>query len=512
MTEAPFALPIESTYFKGESIMKKDGYNLKFYGSNWIALFPFLVFIGSLLIFATNRMKSSQPALMGLTLLSIALLSFMAKDSTVFWKTLVKGMTKPSVAMFTLIFTLVGVFATLLNAGGIAGGIIWLASVAHIKGAMFIGFTFIAAAILSTGSGSSMATVLTLGPALYPAGVILGANPFVLAGALISGANFGDTLAPVSDVTIAATGNQFFRKTDRPAEIGGTVKARFKYAVVAGLLSLVILMILGSSGGNYLGAEEANALIQSYSNAMGLVMLIPVAVIIYFSVSGKHIGTSLMAGIVTAIIISVATGLIEPSQLIGVDEKMKLIGIIPTGVVKMVNLIIIMSLLMGAGHIMLISGVMHEVVEKLSKIAKTPRSTEIVSVFLSSVMGMLGGFAVMGIAVAGPFVDALGKEQKLHPYRRANILSTCTTSICHAVPWSSQLFVLAGFLVSMKDTYTFIPDIATTDFFMYCVHPWVLPLVMLVAAYTGWGRIYEGDGEEIIKGNYKNEIPKSIAS
>ena len=182
--------------------MKKDNVSLKFYGSNWVALLPFVVFIASLLIFASNRLGSSQPTLMGLTLLSIGLLSFLAKDTELYWKTLVKGMTKPSVAMFTLIFTLVGIFATLLNSGGIAGGIIWLASVAHIKGIFFIGFTFIAAAILSTGSGSSMATVLTLGPALYPAGVILGANPFVLAGALISGANFGDTLAPVSDVTI----------------------------------------------------------------------------------------------------------------------------------------------------------------------------------------------------------------------------------------------------------------------------------------------------------------------
>lgn len=490
--------------------MKNDQFNLKFYGSNWVALFPFLIFIGSLLIFASNRMKSSQPTLMALTLLSVALLSFLAKDTSVYWKTVVKGMTKPSVAMFTLIFTMVGIFSTLLNAGGVAGGIIWLASIAHIKGVLFIGFTFIAAAILSTGSGSSMATVLTLGPALYPAGVILGSNPFVLAGALISGANFGDTLAPVSDVTIAATGNQFSRITDRPADIGQTVKSRFKYASVAGLVSLALLMILGGGGGNYLAAEEANALIASYSNAQGLLMLIPVAIIIYFSISGKHIATSLMAGIITAIVIGVGIGAIAPTDLIGVNDKMKLVGLIPTGVVKMLNLIIIMSLLMGAGHIMLVSGVMHEVVTKLSKVAKTPRSTEVVSVFLASVMGMLGGFAVMGIAVAGPFVDALGKEQRLHPYRRANILSTCTTSICHAVPWSSQLFVLAGFLVSMKDTFTFIPDIATTDFFMYCVHPWVLPLVMLVAAYTGWGRIFEDDDEEIIKGYYVNKVPESI--
>ena len=121
--------------------MEKHDSKLKFYGSSWVALIPFIAFIGSLLIFATHRMKSSQPALMGITLLSIGLISFLAKDSTEFWKVLVKGMTKPSVGMFLLIFTMVGIFSALLNAGGVAGGIIWLASIAHIKGTLFIGFT-----------------------------------------------------------------------------------------------------------------------------------------------------------------------------------------------------------------------------------------------------------------------------------------------------------------------------------------------------------------------------------
>lgn len=415
--------------------------------------------------------------------------------------------------MFTLIFTLVGIFATLLSSGHIAGGIIWLASIAHLKGVYFIGFTFIACAILSTGSGSSMATVLTLGPALYPAGIILGANPFVLAGALISGANFGDTLAPVSDVTIAATSNQFFRKNEKSADIGGTVRSRFKYSIVAGGISLVILMLLGG-GGSYLSPEQATNLINTYSNAKGLLMLIPVAVIIYLSVTGRHIGTCLSAGIFTGMIVAVGAGLIEPNAIIGVKmvgSSMKITGIISTGVVKMIKLIIILNVLMGAGHLLLKAGVMHSIVEKLGKIAKTPRSSEVLMVLLSSFMGFLGGFAVMGIAVAGPFVDVLGKDKKIHPYRRANFLSTCTTSMCHVVPWSSQLFVLAGFLMSMKSTFDFIPDISTTDFFLYCVQPWVLILVMFVAAVTGWGRIFEGNEGNIIKGNRINEIPKEIA-
>ncbi|MCH4887497.1 hypothetical protein EZV73_07935 [Acidaminobacter sp. JC074] len=492
--------------------MNKNQKTIQFYGTKWISTLPFIVFVVTLLALAVNR-ASSQDLLMGVTLLAICVTAVFAKDKHEFWNTLYLGMTKKSVAIFTLIFTLVGIFATLLSAGKVAGGIIWLASILHIKGSLFVGFTFLAAAVLSTGSGSSMATVLTLGPALYPAGIILGANPFILAGALVSGANFGDTLAPVSDATIAATGGQFYKKSGNPVEIGQTVKKRFKYAVVAGILTLGIFMLIGG-GGSYLSPEQANALIAEHSYAKGLLMLIPVLIIIYLSVNGKPIAQCLSYGIFVGAGIALAFGLLVPSDIVGfelVNSKVVISGIIPKGVVKMIKIIIIMNLLMGSGQLLLNSGVMHSIMEKLGKLTKTPRSAEIVMVLLSSTMGLLGGFSVMGIAVAGPFVDAIGKEKNIHPYRRANFLSTCTASICHFVPWSSQLFVLTGFITSMQGTFPFIPNIATTDYFLYCIHPWLLPLVMLVVAITGWGRIFEKEDGSVIKAYYSNDVPLDIA-
>ena len=113
----------------------------------------------------------------------------------------------------------------------------------------------------------------------------------------------------------------------------------------------------------------------------------------------------------------------------------------------------------------------------------------------------------MGMAIAGPFIDVMGKEQKIHPYRRANILDAMTTSMCHAIPWSKQLFILAGLLTAMKDTYSFVPVVTTTDFFLYCFHPWVLMIIMPLAAIFGYGRVYEGKDGQVIKGYFKNEVP-----
>ena len=355
-----------------------------------------------------------------------------------------------------------------------------------------------------------MATVLTLGPPLFPAGIILGANPFLLAGALVAGANFGDNLAPVSDTTIVSASTQLYQKKSGAADIGGVVRSRFKYAIIAGIISLILYLFIGG-GSEFLTPKEAADLIAKHSYAKGVLMLIPVGVIIFFSVRGTPIAASLTLGIVSGAIIALLFGILSPDdflQLKAAGKKMKLIGIIPEGVTMMIRQILILMLLMGAGELLIRTGVMHMMMGGLSKIVNKPRGSELMMCLLAAIVGLMGGFAIMGMAIAGPFIDAMGKEQKIHPYRRSNILDAMTTSMCHCTPWSKQPFVLAGFLTAMQATYPFVPEITTMDFFQYCFHPWILMVIMVIFAYIGWGRIFEGKDGEVVKGDYMNSIPE----
>ena len=181
----------------------------EFHISRWLCLLPLVFFIVPMLWMSAIRV-GSMSVVLGFTLTGVILTSFFAKDWERYWGVISKGMLKPSVAMFVLIFTIVGIFAKMVAKSNVAGGVIWLASATGVEGTLFTAFVFIACCILSTGSGSSMATVLTLGPPLYPAGVILGADPFLLTGALVAGANFGDNLAPVSDTTIVSAAGQMY--------------------------------------------------------------------------------------------------------------------------------------------------------------------------------------------------------------------------------------------------------------------------------------------------------------
>ena len=113
-----------------------------------------------------------------------------------------------------------------------------------MRGGSFVAFTFFAACVVSTATGSSIGTMFIAFPIFYPAGILMGANEMMLAGSIVSGAIFGDNLAPVSDTTIASASTQQF-KDGKPADIGGVVTSRIRYSLVAGVITLAIFAAFG---------------------------------------------------------------------------------------------------------------------------------------------------------------------------------------------------------------------------------------------------------------------------
>lgn len=92
----------------------------------------------------------------------------------------------------------------------------------------------------------------------------------MLAGAILSGAIFGDNVAPISDTTIASASSQAYTRNKGCADIGGVVASRTKYALVAGAFAVVCFALFGGSGST---SEQAAELLSQYSDPKGLIML-----------------------------------------------------------------------------------------------------------------------------------------------------------------------------------------------------------------------------------------------
>src|SRR5690606_25346984 len=96
--------------------------------------------------------------------------------------------------------------------------------------------------------------------------------------------------------------------------------------------------------------------------------------------------------------------------------------------------------------------------------------------------------------IAGaPVVSELGRRFRLHPYRRASILAAITAALGYIFPWGGG--VLLGYLTirNLQGSYPFITAPAPTEVWPVVLSAWFLAGVMLLAAFTGFGRTYEGD-------------------
>jgi len=139
-----------------------------------------------------------------------------------------------------------GAFSGILAGSGLVEAIVWVGWKLNLNGAWFTLTVFISSALFATSVGTGLGTIVGFTAVMYPAGIVLGANPAALLGAIFSGAAFGDNLAPISDTTIVSAATQ---ETD----VGGVVRSRLKYVLIASAISAVLFVIFG--GGQFMMME-----------------------------------------------------------------------------------------------------------------------------------------------------------------------------------------------------------------------------------------------------------------
>lgn len=137
-----------------------------------------------------------------------------------------------SVAGAILILLFVGALAGTWLASGIIPAMIYY-GLKILHPSIFLPSCIIICAIISLATGSSWTTSATVGIALIGIGKALGLPPGMIAGAVISGAYFGDKLSPLSDTTNLA-----------PAMSGGDLFTHIKYMTLTTVPSIIITILV----------------------------------------------------------------------------------------------------------------------------------------------------------------------------------------------------------------------------------------------------------------------------
>ncbi|MBM4763116.1 Na+/H+ antiporter NhaC family protein [Bacillus sp. B15-48] len=411
-----------------------------------------------------------------------------------YWNSVYDGV-REAVPIAVLLF-IIGMFSELIKTTNISSGFVWIASLLDVDGGLFTAFAFLAVCIIATATGSSIGTMFTCFPIFYPAGVLLGCDPAFLAGAIVSGAIFGDNLAPISDTTIISAGTQEYTKKKGIAELGGVVASRFKYSFVAGVITFILFWIFG--GGGTVAANHPGILAENM-NPITLVMLFPVVVMLMVATITRNIYKAITVGILLGSITGLSFNLLTFGDIISVVDGAPA-GFLTGGVSYMMATVTLVLSVYGIMGVLNGAGVIEKVTNGIlnSKLCKQVRGAEIAMMLgISFTTLIFGGVTSASMTTFGKVQNEIGKRVGLHPYRRANLLDGFASSLVLVVPFLS-VFVFVGALLTQG--YDFVEPLVLTEVskgMIYCV---ILFLVLLFSVITGWGRQYEGpDGKPVSK-------------
>jgi len=238
-----------------------------------MALLPIIVLILLLtlnvLLFEDTLGGANQIALM----LSAAIAGIIAYRLGFSWTTVKKkivatiGSAMPSILILLLIGSLAG---TWLISGVVPAMIYYGLEIISPK--LFLFTAVVVSAIVSVATGSSWSTIATIGVALLGIGRAIGIDEAVVAGAIISGAYFGDKMSPLSDTTNLA-----------PAMAGTDLFTHIRYMVYTTVptlaITLIIFLIIGfryDFSGASIDVQNVKMAINGTFSTNPLLFLVPV--------------------------------------------------------------------------------------------------------------------------------------------------------------------------------------------------------------------------------------------
>ncbi|MFD4652943.1 Na+/H+ antiporter NhaC family protein [Streptomyces sp. NPDC055817] len=470
--------------------------DLHFRGGRALAFVPVVVFLGFCVVFFVVFKAFDMTALATGGVVALLVGALVAKSYGSYWSAVTRGIGSPTAVTIVMILFCVGMMSALIKATNVSGGFVWLADLLGVHGGTFTLFTFVAVCIISMSTASSIGTMFTAFPIFYPAGVLLGAQPALLAAAIISGAIFGDNVAPISDTTVISSSTQTFRRKAGTADIAGVVRNRARFAFTTAGFAAIGFFLLGASG-HATSSAHSQQLLEHASNPRALVMLIPVALMLTVALLTRDIFKAVTVGLGTGIITGLASGLLTVSGIIGVTDGAPT-GFLVQGVSNMLSVIALVVAVFGIMGVLTAAGVLDWLVSALTngRLSRTPRGAEFaIGIGISATTLLFGGVNSAAMLTFGPVADEIGARVDLHPYRRAVVMDCFAMGIAAIVPvLSAYLFIGAQLTTGIKGA----PALTTTEIFVAMLYPLILTVVMVVAAATGWGRRFEGaDGVEL---------------
>ncbi|WP_158574307.1 Na+/H+ antiporter NhaC family protein [Dorea sp. AF36-15AT] len=380
-------------------------------------------------------------------------------------------MAQKCIAPAAIILAVGMMIASFMAAGTVPT--ILVAGLKLITPKFFLALTFVMCCIMSVIMGTSWGTLGTVGIAMMGVGAGLGVNPAITAGAVVSGAWFGDKMSPMSDSTIMCS-------TITETYIMDHIKAMMQTTIPAAVVSLVIYLGIGIgiSGDSY-DASTVDSIMNGLKGMfhINLIPVIPIVVVIVMILMKKGTIVSMMSGTVVAILIAVFyqgysvadMGTFLYSGFTCETKNEILISLLNRGgMTSMLSLLAVFVGGLGLGGILDKTGMLEPIFHYITEKYKSPRGIMLMA-WCATLLCILviadNNFAF--VMVATLFGSAFQKYN-LKSQNLSRILEDVGTLGSALVPWNVGAQFAAGVL-----------GVSTLAYMPYAFLNWMTPILSL---------------------------------
>ena len=376
------------------------------------------------------------------------------------------------------LFFFIGILVTALMISGAIPSLIYF-GLDIISSKTFYLSSFLATAIIGIAIGSSLTTVATLGVALMSVSNAFGLNPAITAGAIVSGAFFGDKMSPLSDTTGIAASIVGIDLFDHIKNMMYTTIPAFIVSAIA-----FTLMSLGQEAASLDGIESfrssilATGLVHPYSLlAFGVLILLSIRRI---PAVLTLIYTSLASLLISKLHSSYSMGQLAKFFFDGfsMDGLSQDIGSLVSrgGISSMFFTMTIVILALSLGGLLFGLGIIPSILNSLNQVLDSPSRVSACVVTTALGVNLIVGEQYLSILLAGktfkPIYDQLG----LHPKNLSRTLEDSGTVINPLVPWG----VCGTFSTSMRGVAT----LAYLPFATFCYTSLILTVIVGLTGLT----------------------------
>jgi Na+:H+ antiporter, NhaC family len=347
-------------------------------------------------------------------------------------------------------------------------------------------------ALVSLASGSSWSTIATVGIALMSVGQALGFTPGLCAGAIISGAYFGDKMSPLSDTTNLA-----------PAMAGGSliphIRAMLWTTTPAFVGSLLIFAVLGLGADQVVDAAKIESIHQGLRAQVWIhpiLFIVPVSVAVLIVKRTPTLATLAFGTIFGGVVAVIAQPtLIEQlagqggiqgsfkAVMMAMSSKIQLPADDPVvkdllsakGMEGMLGTVWLIICALTFGGVMERSGFLASMSRALLKKVKSDRGLVGATTATSAFLNVTASDQYLAIVVPGRMYRQSYQERGLAPEALSRTLEDAGTVTSVLVPWNTCGAAQASVL-----------GVATLAYAPFCFFNILSPLMTLLFAYMGW--------------------------